>query len=89
MVARPREISRDPGTLGTQGREASQQGDKMSRNRILATGALLWTIAAADGIAHLASGDWMAAVLMGTAGVVCVGWVALRRRRGQSEAEAA
>jgi hypothetical protein len=58
----------------------------MSRNRILAAGALLWTVTIADGLAHLVSGDWMAAVLMATVGIVCVSWIAVRRsRRSLSE----
>jgi threonine/homoserine/homoserine lactone efflux protein len=57
----------------------------MSRNRILATGAVLWTVVAADGLAHLAAGDWVAAALMATVGIACVAWVAVRRRRNQPE----
>ena len=57
----------------------------MSRNRILATGAVLWTIVAVDGIAHLASGDWIAVALLLTVGIASVGWVAMRRRGNQPE----
>jgi hypothetical protein len=57
----------------------------MSRNRILAAGAVLWTVVAVDGFIHLASGDWIAAALMATVGTVCVAWVALRRRRSEPE----
>ena len=81
MVARLRGQTRDRRTQGTQGREASQQGDKMSRNRILATGAVLWTIAAADALVHLAAGDWMAPALMGVVGIVGAGWIVLRHGR--------
>ena len=35
------------------------QGDNMSRNRILVVGALLWSVAIVDGLAHLVSGDWI------------------------------
>jgi hypothetical protein len=57
----------------------------MSRNLILATGALLWAIVAIDAIVHIASGDWIAPALMVIAGSA---WVAARWPR-QSLAEAA
>ena len=58
----------------------------MSRNQILAAGAVLWTVVIVDGLAHFASGDWMAAALMAIAGTVTVSWFALRRgRRNLSE----
>ena len=58
----------------------------MSRNQILAAGALLWTVAIADGLVHFASGDWMATALMVIAGTVTVGVMVLRRgRRSVSE----
>ena len=53
----------------------------MSRNRILAAGAVLWTIAAVDALAHLAAGDWIAVALMGTVGIVGVGLIVLRHGR--------
>ena len=36
----------------------------MSRNQILAAGALLWTVAILDGVAHFLAGDLLAPVLM-------------------------
>lgn len=66
------------------GRKASQQGDQMSRNRILAAGALLWTAVAVDGLIHIATGDWLAPALMAITGIA---WVAVRwPRRAKLEA---
>jgi hypothetical protein len=48
----------------------------MSRNRILAIGALLWAITAADAMGHVVSGDWIVPASMA---VVAVAWVVLRR----------
>lgn len=50
----------------------------MSRNQILATGAILWAVVAVDAIVHIASGDWIAPVIMG---IIGVSWVAIRRPR--------
>jgi hypothetical protein len=36
----------------------------MSRNQIIAAGALLWTVAILDGVAHFLSGDLLAPALM-------------------------
>lgn len=55
-----------------------QQGDPMSRNLILATGTLLWTVCAVDAIVHVATGFWIAPAV---AAIVAVGWVAIRRMR--------
>lgn len=58
----------------------------MSRNRILAAGALLWTVAIVDGLAHFVSGDLLAPALMAILGIVGVSWIAVRRgRRSLSE----
>jgi hypothetical protein len=82
MVAPLRELSRATGTQGgVRPRGVHTQGDKMSRNQILAAGALLWTVVIIDGLAHFVSGDWMAAVLMAIAGTVTVSWFALRKGR--------
>jgi hypothetical protein len=48
----------------------------MSRNRILAIGALLWAITAADAMGHVVSGDWIVPASMA---VVAIAWVVLRR----------
>jgi hypothetical protein len=61
------------------------QGDKMSRNGIIATGALLWTVAIADGVAHAVSGDLLAPALMVIVGVVSVIVIAARHGRRLSE----
>ena len=58
------------------GREASQQGDQMSRNLILAAGALLWTAFAIDAVLHVATGDVMAPAVAGLVGLV---WLTMRR----------
>jgi hypothetical protein len=58
----------------------------MSRNRILAAGALLWTVAIVDGLAHFVSGDLIAPAVMAILGVAGASWIVLRRgRRGLSE----
>jgi hypothetical protein len=44
--------------------------DKMSRNRILAAGALLWTVAIVDGLAHFVSGDLIAPAVMAVLGIL-------------------
>jgi len=60
--------------------------DKMSRNRILAAGALLWTVAIVDGLAHFVSGDLIAPALMAVLGIAGASWIVLRRgRRSLSE----
>jgi len=60
--------------------------DNMSRNRILAAGALLWTVAIVDGLAHFVSGDLIAPALMAILGVAGASWIVLRRgRHGLSE----
>ncbi len=61
------------------------QGDKMSRNQILAVGALLWTVVIFDWLAHFVSGDLIAPALMVIAAIVGVTLVAVRSRRSLSE----
>jgi hypothetical protein len=51
----------------------------MSRNSILAIGAVLWTVVAVDTAMHVAVGDWMAPAIAALVGVAVV--VALRVRR--------
>src|SRR5215218_5793922 len=53
------------------------QGDKMSRNRILAVGAVLWTVAIVDGAAHFVAGDLIAPALMAVAAVGGVSLIAI------------
>jgi hypothetical protein len=48
----------------------------MSRNLILATGALLWGAFAVDAIIHFGTGDWIAPTV---AMIVGATWIALRR----------
>jgi hypothetical protein len=58
----------------------------MSRNRILAAGALLWTVAIVDGLAHVVSGDLIAPAVMAILGIAGASWIVLRRgRRSLSE----
>jgi hypothetical protein len=61
------------------------QGDKMSRNWILATGALLWTVVIADGVVHAVSGDLFAPAFIVIGGVAGVIVIAARRGRRLSE----
>jgi hypothetical protein len=55
--------------------EASQQGDQMSRNFILALGAFMWTLVAVDAISHLATGDFLVPAVMA---VLAFTWTGLR-----------
>ena len=66
--------------------ERNTQGDKMSRNRILAAGAVLWTVAIVDGAAHFVSGDLIAPALMAVAAVGGVSLIAVRARRTRQTA---
>jgi hypothetical protein len=51
----------------------------MSRNSILAIGAVLWTAVAVDTAMHVAIGDWIAPAIAALVGVAVL--VALRVRR--------
>jgi len=53
----------------------------MSRNRIIAVGVVLWTVAILDGAAHLVSGDLIAPALMAVVAVGGVSVSAVRARR--------
>jgi len=57
----------------------------MSRNRILIAGAVLWTVAIVDGLAHFVSGDLIAPALMVIAAIVGISLIAVRGRRTLSE----
>ena len=59
----------------------------MSRNWILAAGALLWIVAIADGAIHAVSGDLLAPAFMVIAGVVGVIVIAARRGRRRLSAD--
>ncbi|HEX3427478.1 MAG TPA: hypothetical protein VHS36_01625 [Candidatus Limnocylindrales bacterium] len=48
----------------------------MSRNRILAAGALLWALTAADAVGHALMGDWL---VPGGMAIILVSWIVLRR----------
>jgi hypothetical protein len=66
--------------------ERATKVDKMSRNRILAAGALLWTVAIVDGLAHFVSGDLIAPAVMAILGIAGASWIVMRRgRRSLSE----
>ncbi len=81
MVARRGNSSLDPDGNFIQGREASQQGDKMSRNQILVAGALLWSAFAIDVVAHLSWGDWAAPMVAVVVGILATALVAVRHNR--------
>jgi hypothetical protein len=70
-----------PGRLFIQGREASKQGDKMSRNQILVAGVILWSAFAIDVVAHLSWGDWAAPMVAMVVGILATAMVAMRRVR--------
>jgi len=53
----------------------------MSRNQILAAGALLWTVVILDGFAHFVAGDLLAPALMIIVTIASV--FVLRVRRGR------
>ena len=57
----------------------------MSRNQILAVGALLWTVVMVDALAHVATGDLVAPALMAICAIVGVSLIAVRSRRTLSE----
>ena len=65
----------------------------MSRNFLLVSGALCWTVAGADALYHLVSGDLLVPAAMTTAFALWVGlryrMVALRRRPVRVEVESA
>jgi hypothetical protein len=56
--------------------QTTLQEGHMSRNKILAAGALLWSVFAVDAALHVANGDWMAPAV---AGLVAAVWVTNRR----------
>jgi hypothetical protein len=57
----------------------------MSRNQILAAGALLWTVVIADGLAHFVSGDLIAPALMVIVAIGSATFFTVRGRRTLSE----
>ena len=59
----------------------------MSRNQILAMGALFWSVAILDGVVHLAIGMWMTTVLMVVAGIAGASLIAVRQRVRQTVTE--
>jgi len=63
------------------------QGDNMSRNLILAVGALLWTVAILDGLVHLATGAWPVTVAMVVAGIAGAALIAVRQRARRTVTE--
>ena len=52
----------------------------MSRNLILIVGALLWSVAILDGLAHIATGAWEVTVAMIVMGIAGVSVIAVRSR---------
>ena len=63
------------------------QGDNMSRNLILILGALLWSVAILDGLAHIAIGAWEVTVAMIVMGIAGVSVIAVRSRARQAVRE--
>ena len=59
----------------------------MSRNLILAVGALLWTVAILDGLAHLVTGAWPVTVAMVVVGIAGAALIAVRQRARQTVTE--
>jgi len=59
----------------------------MSRNLILVVGALLWSVAILDGVAHLATGAWPVTVAMVVTGIAGASLIAVRRRARQTVRE--
>jgi UPF0716 family protein affecting phage T7 exclusion len=59
----------------------------MSRNQILAVGALLWSVAILDGVVHVAIGMWITTVLMVVAGIGGASLIAVRRVSRTAAAE--
>jgi hypothetical protein len=57
----------------------------MSRNQIIAAGAVLWTVVILDGLAHYLAGDLLAPALMVIVTIVSVFVIAVRGRRTLSE----
>ena len=55
----------------------------MSRNQILAVGALLWSVAILDGLVHLATGAWLVTLIMVVAGIGGASVIAVRQRARQ------
>jgi hypothetical protein len=78
MVAAMRDLPRYSAAQSRLAEMRLQQGDQMSRNLILAIGALLWTVVAIQEIVRIITGDWTATALVAIVGVA---WVALRRAR--------
>jgi hypothetical protein len=68
-------------------REAPTQPEvPMSRNFILAMGALLWGLAAFDALIHLTEGDLLTPAVMGVGAIVGVTWITFRwARKGTPE----
>ena len=56
------------------------QGDDMSRNLIIILGALLWSVAILDGLAHIAIGAWQVTVAMVVTGIAGAFVIAVRHR---------
>jgi hypothetical protein len=56
----------------------------MSRNFILAMGALLWGLAALDAFVHLAEGDLLTPAVMASAGILGVAFIGLRWARQET-----
>ena len=63
------------------------QGDNMSRNLILVVGALLWSVAILDGVAHQATGAWPVTVAMVVTGIAGASLIAVRSRARQTVRE--
>lgn len=88
MVARRRQVFR---TSKPQGREASQQGDQMSRRNQVLWSAALYATFAAVAVGHIGQGDWGYLLIVVTLAVAASALftATLRIRRLQPAAVAA
>jgi len=76
MVAARTDSSRVSGARPVRAERRHSKGTEMSRNFMIAMGAMLWTAFAVDAIVHVAIGYWIAPVVAGIAGAA---YVAIRR----------
>jgi hypothetical protein len=76
MVATRMDSSRVSGARPVGAERRHSKGTEMSRNFMIAMGAMLWAAFAVDAIVHVAVGYWIAPVVAGMMGVA---YVAIRR----------
>ena len=76
MVAARMESSRVSGATPARAERRHSKGTTMSRNLMIAMGAILWTAFVVDAVVHVAIGYWIAPAV---AGIARVSYVAIRR----------